>query len=159
MNGKELSIALRELACSQPTPLCAEWTKAWKDDSSIDELLDKYVRGFDFCVKNDYPSLDFCRKHFKKEDLHRHHIYLDEEVNIDEAWNGTYIFLGQCTGRISFDGYAAGMVYLRHSSRVDVASEDLARVFVTMYDDSDCEVQQTYGSRVQLYDRRDYKKG
>ena len=39
MTDKELSIKLRELACSQPTPLCEEWTREWQDDTDVDTLL------------------------------------------------------------------------------------------------------------------------
>lgn len=155
MNGKELSIVLRDLACSQETPLCAEWTEAWKDDSSIDELLDKYVKGFDFCVKNNYPTLEFSRKVFteKRDVLHRHHIFLDEGVNI-EAESGTYIFVGECTGTITFKDFTVGTVYLRHTSNIKVNAFDNAKVFVTMYDDSECQTEKDSFAFCRVFNRR-----
>ena len=71
MTGKDLSVMLREMARSQKTPLCDEWYGKWQDNTDVDELLDKFVSGFDFCVENDYPPLDFIRDNFTKEDLHR----------------------------------------------------------------------------------------
>ncbi len=155
MNGKELSIVLRELACSQKTPLCAEWTEAWKDNSSLDELLEKYVRGFDFCVKNDYPTLEFSRKEFteKRDVLHKHHIFLDEEVNI-EAESGTYIFVGDCSGTITFKNFTVGTVYLRHNTKLTVKADDFAKVFVTMYDNSQCETEKDMYAFCRVFNRR-----
>ena len=136
MEEKELSIRLREMAVRQPTPLCAEWTNEWADDTDIDELLDKYIRGFDFAVKNNYPPLDFCRKYFDKEDLHRHNIYLDEEVDIADANNGYYVFLGNCKAELWATGYKAITVYCRHNSVVNVKAFEGARVLVRYYDAS-----------------------
>ena len=144
MNQKELSIVLRELACSQPTPLCQQWTEEWADDTDIDTLLDKYIRGFDFSLKNNYPPLDFCRKNFNKEDLHRHNIYLDEKVAIEDAQNGYYVFIGNCEATIIAKGFKAITVYCRHESKVNVYAFEGARVFVRYYDASngDCEADQ-----------------
>lgn len=154
MEGKELSITLREMACSQPTPLCREWTDKWMDDSDIDTLLDKFVRGQDFCIKNGYPPLDFCRRNFSPEDLHRHHIYLDEEVDILDAESGVWIFLGECTGRVYFNGFSVGTVYVRHSSNICVHVRDMAKAFVSVYESGDTLCIGDRGTTVRLYDRR-----
>ena len=136
MADKELSIKLRELACSQPTPLCEEWTREWQDDTDVDTLLGMFIRGFDFCTKNDYPPLDFIRENFRLEDLHRHRIYLDEDVELNESENGYYVFLGHCTGGLWVSGLKAVTVYMRHDSHVEVQAFDGARVTVIYYDNS-----------------------
>jgi len=136
MENKELSISLREIARSQKTPLCDEWYNNWKDDTSIDELLEKYIKGFDFAVKNDYPSLEFSRKVFDKADLHRHNIFLDENVNVENASNGYYVFLGNSSGKIIIDGFKAVTVYVRHDSSIDVRAFNGAMVTVFYYDKS-----------------------
>ena len=148
MTDKELSIVLRELACSQPTPLCEKWTEEWKDETDIDELADKFIRGFDFCQKNNYPPLDFIRKNVKKEDLHRHNIFIDEEVQIADAENGYYVFLGKCTGTLWVNGLKAVTVYVRHDSVINVEAFDGARVQVRYYDNSDGACKSDSYSRV-----------
>ena len=112
--------------------LCDKWYGEWSDDSTIDECLERYVKGFDFCVKNDWPPLDFIRRNFRREDLHRHHIYLDEEVRIDGG-NGYYIFLGDCKGEINFFGLYAATVYVMHGSNILVRGGEGAKVFVSLY--------------------------
>ena len=154
MEQKELSIALREMACKQPTPLCTEWTEQWKDNSNIDVLLDKYISGLDFCIKNDYPPLDFCRENFDKEDLHRHNIYLDDEIDIKNANSGTWVFIGDCEGTIRFKDFSVGTIYIRHTSNINVVCEDMAKVFVSLYDDGNAELDPMDYSVAKLYDRR-----
>lgn len=141
MEQKELSIVLRELARSQKVGLCDEWYSEWADDSDLDALLDKFVRGQDFCIVNDYPSLPFVRDHLLRyrDALHRHHIYVDESVDL-VAVSGTYIFLGRCTGRIEVSGLVAVSLYCRHDSELEVSALHGSRVFVSVYDRSrvDC---------------------
>lgn len=153
MTERELSITLREMACSQPTPLCKEWTNAWPDDCDIDTLLEKYIKGFDFVVKNNYPTLKFCRENFRKEDLNRHNIYLDQEIDLKYVDSGYYVFLGDCKANIRVDGFKAATVYCRHDSEVNVSAFDGARVFVTYYDSSHGECENDRWSHIRRYDR------
>lgn len=159
MEGKELSVTLREMARSQKTPLCDDWYGKWNDDTDIDELLEKFVSGIDFCIENDYPSLEFARKYFtskdKKEALHRHNIYLDEEVNLVESNSGVWVLLGRCTGRITFDGWAVASVHVRHECSVRIDAEDLSRVFVSVYEDAEADLSQQYGAVIKRYDLRE----
>ena len=154
MTEKELSIVLREMARTQRKPLCDEWYGEWKDNCGVDILLNKYVRGIDFCIENDYPSLDFIRRNFKKEDLHRHHIYLDEEVSLNESESGYYVFLGHCTGTAWFTGFVAVTIYMRHDSNIWIDAFDGARVMTMLYDKSKSKSRADRYSRVQTLDRR-----
>lgn len=152
MTDRDLNIALREMA--RKSGLCDKWYEEWKDDDSIDVCLDRAIRGFDFCVKCDYPPLDFIRENFRKEDLHRHNIYLDEEVDISGAGSGYYVFLGNCTGSIEAHGFSVVSCYLRHDSRVDVTSLGSARLFVSYYDNSSGNTFRDEWGRIRTYDRR-----
>lgn len=152
MTDKELNIALREMA--RNAGLCDEWFGNWKDEDSIDMCLDRFIRGFDFVVKNDYPNLEFIRKNFNTNDLHRHNIYLDEGVIIDDAQNGYYVFLGDCKATLVADGFKAVTVYCRHDSEVNVRAMGGARVFVTYYDQSSGVCKSDEWSNVRRYDRQ-----
>lgn len=152
MTDKELNIALREMA--RNAGLCDEWFGNWKDEDSIDICLDRFIRGFDFVVKNDYPNLEFIRKNFNTNDLHRHNIYLDEGVIIDDAQNGYYVFLGDCKATLVADGFKAVTVYCRHDSEVNVRAMGGARVFVTYYDQSSGVCKSDEWSNVRRYDRQ-----
>lgn len=152
MNDKELNITLREMARS--CGLCDEWYGQWKDDSTIDECLERYIKGFDFAVKNNWPSLEFSRKNFRKEDLHRHNIYLDDEVDITDGGNGYYVLVGRCTGHIDFKGFKAATVYVRHDSRVTIRASEGARIMVRCYESCNVDCQSDNVSKVVVIDRR-----
>lgn len=153
MTERELSIALREMARVQQKPLCDEWYGEWADDTNVDSLLDKYVRGFDFVVENDYPPLTFIREHFDRETLRSHHIFVDTEEEIDDCASGIYVFLGNCRVRMNVDGIKAVTVYVRHESDVEVFASSGAKVFVTYYDKSHGKCESDGWSKCRRYDR------
>lgn len=134
MTDRELNIALREMARAQG--LCDMWYREWTDDSTLDECLERYIRGFDFVLENDYPPLDFIRQNFSRELLHKHNIYLDEKVVINNAKSGFYVFLGDCKGMFVAKNFCAATLYIRNDSVIDVTALGGARVFVRYYDDS-----------------------
>jgi len=151
MTDRELNISLREMARS--SGLCDEWYAEWSDDDTIDGCLERYVRGFDFSIKNDYPSIDFIRKNFRKDDLHRHNIYIDDQVSLDGD-NGYYIFLGNCNATLAVDGLKAVTVYVRHNSEVNVTASNGAKVFVRYYDNSKGECIDDGWSVCKKYERK-----
>lgn len=156
MTDRELNIALREMA--RANGLCNEWYEAWGDDDSIDLCLERYIRGFDFVQENDYPPLDFIRKNFDIEYLHRHNIYLDEEVSIEADRSGYYVFLGECKGSLTVDGFVAVTVYVRHTANVSVGAFNGSKVFVSYYDKSEGECGHDGWSKCRRYDRREEKQ-
>ena len=151
MTEKELNIKLREMA--REVGLCDEWYSKWSDDDTIDMCCERFIRGHDFSVKENWPPLDFIRENFNIHDLHRHNIYLDEGIIIDEAQNGYYIFLGDCKATLVADGFKAVTVYCRHDSEVNVRAMNGARVFVTYYDQSSGVCKSDDWSNVRRYDR------
>ena len=152
MTDKELNIRLREMA--REAGLCDEWYAKWTDDDTIDDCLQRFITGHDFAVKLDWPPLDFIRENFRLEDLHRHHIYLDEEVELNESESGYYIFLGHCTGTAWFTGFVAVTIYMRHDSNIWIDAFDGARVMTMLYDKSKSKSRADRYSRVQTLDRR-----
>jgi len=153
MTDRELNIALRETARAKG--LCDEWYSEWKDEDSIDMCLERYVKGFDFVSKNDWPSPAFFEEHLRKSDLHRHHIYVNESVDL-KAVSGYYIFLGRCRGVLSIDGPLAVTVYLRHDSKISIVAHDGARVFVGHYDDSQTYCKSDSYSKIMKYDHQSF---
>ena len=133
--------------------LCDDWYGKWDDDDTIDMCLDRYIRGFDFALKYEYPTLDFIRKNFRKDDLHRHNIYIDDKVSLDGD-NGYYIFLGNCNATLAVDGLKAVTVYVRHNSEVNVTASNGAKVFVRYYDNSKGECIDDGWSACKKYERK-----
>lgn len=156
MTQEELSETLKDMG--RAIGMCDKFYDRWIDGMDIDTMLDFYVQGLDFCIEKDFPPLDFIRRNFSMEDLHRHHIYLDENVNL-EGESGTYIFLGHCTGRVHFGDFCISGVYIRHSSDLKLLSDGFSRVFVSLYEDGGCDAVAQDSFNLHIYDRRKKKEG
>lgn len=76
MNEKDLSIRLREDA--RKIGLCDQWYGEWKDETSKEELVSKFKRGLDFCLKHRWPSMSFIKQNFDQDFLRRHGILVDD---------------------------------------------------------------------------------
>lgn len=149
---RNLSVDLRTMA--RRDGLCDLWYKRWKDDTDIDKLLDMYIEGIDFCIEKDYPPLVFIRENVRLSDLHRHNVYMDEDADVSGD-SGTYVFLGDCKGKVVFSGFAVANVYIRHDSNVEIVCDGYSKVFVSLYDDSDCNIVLKSGTATaKTYDRR-----
>lgn len=134
--------------------LCKPWTEAWADNSDQQTLIDKYVKGIDFCIEHQYPTNDFIKANFDRDLLNSNLIFVDEYVDMDMAPSGIYILNGECSGRIRLAPWAAATFYLRHNSNMNIVAEDFAKVFVRLYDESDVEVDSDESAVVKVYDRR-----
>lgn len=153
MDIHEINSILREKAVK--AGLYDEWqTKIWNRDLNVTELLSIFKRGIDFSIKNDWLDYGFCKMVFTAEELHESGIYIDEEVDIRAAESGTYVLIGECTGQITFRDFSVGNVYVRHTSDMRITSIDMAKVFVSVYDDANAECVGLDGGTIKRYDRR-----
>lgn len=114
--------------------LCDKWYGEWSEDSSVDELLNKYMKGIDFCIRNDYPSNSTMLEYAGREKLHEHGIFIDEEIT--ESSRGMIVINGHCTGRVNYDGFNVGDVYVLGKSEVTINVSDFAKVFVEVWGDA-----------------------
>ncbi len=134
--------------------LCAAWRHNWESDKTPQELIEMYVKGIDFSLLHDWPSVDFIKANFDRELLNRNLVFVDERINLTDASNGVYVLNGECTGTLWFNSWAAATVYVRHDSRVTVIADDYAKVFVRLYDNADVDAVELDNAVVKVYDRR-----
>ena len=135
--------------------LCAVWQKNWKDNSSQQELIEKYKKGIDFVIEQgEWPTNEFIVENFDRELLHRNLIFVDETVTMENAPSGVYVLNGACTGVLNFSHWAAATVYVRHQSNVRIFAEDFAKVFVRVYDEAQVETGCDDSAVLKVYDRR-----
>lgn len=128
--------------------LCGKWTSEWTDDTTRDELVDKFVNGIDFCVQHDWPSTEVMKKSFG-DVIHKHGVYVDENVNKEDP--DTLVLNGRCDGRITCGMFSIGNIYVRHKSHARVRVKDFAYVHISVYDDADVEVYCERGAKCFVY--------
>ena len=129
--------------------LCEQWTNSWGNPNE-QELINKFLHGIDFCIAHDYPSNEFIKKSFNKEDLHRNNIYIDEDVQRRNP-RQIVVLQGKCTGQLLFDGYTCSDVYVRHNSEVTIDCSRLSKIFISVYDNAKVNVTQRDGAAVYVY--------
>lgn len=151
--------------------LCAQWTAEWEDKSSKDAMIDKFVRGIDFCIKHNWPSPAVIKRDFGDR-IHAHGVYVDEVAYLHNP-KGVVVLNGNCDAHITFDSFSVATVYVRHTSKLSITTGGFAKVRVCLHDNgvvnvkcsgnSKCNVFQ-YGGTVRtneggtVYDRLDFAK-
>lgn len=109
--------------------LCEKWTGEWHDET-LDTLCEKYIKGIDFCILNDYPSVEYMKSHFNGI-MQKHGIYVDDKV--EERNLRTAVFNGISIGSVSYDKFSVGRIYLRHNSVLSIHANEYSKVFISMY--------------------------
>jgi hypothetical protein len=135
---KELSEELRTMAREQG--LCDQWFGEWKDDSDDETLFDKYKRGIDFCIKHEYPSLEYIRSHWDEDELEENGIFVDAKgVTVRRP---PLIAVVNGESEVTFDcgDFDVSDIYVRHNSRVRVVANGHARIMINLYDGASATV-------------------
>lgn len=134
--------------------LCRQWTLAWADNSDQQALIDKFIKGIDFCLDHQWPSPEFIKAHFDRELLNRNLIFVDEYIDLEEAPSGIYVINGECSGVLRFPQWAAATIYVRHGSKIRIEAGSFAKLFIRIYDSAEVEHEAEENVIVKVYDRR-----
>lgn len=137
--GKELAKQARQKG------ICDEWHGNLKGLTDIDQLLEMYVRGIDFCFATNYPSNDHIRANFAGK-MEAYGVHLDELLT--ETNPKKVIALGKCTGIIKAEGYAVTEVYLKDQCALSIDADGNSFVMVDMYGDTDLTVHARGNAKV-----------
>ena len=148
---KNLSETLKQQAVG--LGLCRPWTEAW-GDCDQQELIEKFVKGIDFCLQRNWPTPEFIKANFDRDLLNSNLIFVDEYLDFDMMPSGIYIINGECSGTIRFAPWTAATVYVRHTSNVKIIANDFAKVFVRLYDEAEVGTEAEESAVVKVYDRR-----
>ena len=113
--------------------LCRMWRIKLQPDLSVKELAKLYIDGIDFCISEDYPTLDFLRDHFKGS-CEPYGVFVDDEVS--EHNTPDVVLNGYCKAILEYDGYTVSRIYARHNTQGAVNVSDNAIVTVDAFDNS-----------------------
>lgn len=149
MDNTKKSTELRDMA--RRAGLCDEWFGEWKDNSSDDVLIGKYLRGIDFAIKNEYPSVDYILNNWDKETLRRNKVFIDEKDYVAEDIDERSVVMGNSNMEMYFGDYIASDVYVRHRSILTVIATGHAVVMLNLYDGCEVTVNSTDMAKVYIY--------
>lgn len=127
--------------------LCKEWTEEWGSPDK-DELCNKYVRGIDFAIEHNFPSVSYMKANFNGI-MQKHGIYASEDLSLHNP--NMVIANGECRGTVYFDRFSVGRMYVRHGSNLQINVSDNAKVFISLYDDAKIEIDCSGFGKVYVY--------
>ncbi len=113
--------------------LCRMWQMKLKPGTDMKSLVGLFIKGIDFCIANDYPTLDFMRQNFKGH-CEPYGAYVDDDVKVDNVPN--VVMNGDCKALVLYDCYNVGNIYIRHGSVVELTAADNAFVTVDIFDNA-----------------------
>lgn len=111
--------------------LCRGWQRKLHSGLSLEELVKLYVQGIDFCISEDYPTLDYLRDNFKGKS-EQYGVYIDDEVR--ELNLPNVVLNGDCKAMLEYDGFVVAQAYIRHNSQASINVADNAIVTVDAFD-------------------------
>ncbi len=114
--------------------LCRLWQGKLRAGLSTEELAKLYIKGIDFCISEDYPTLDFLREHFKGK-CEPFGVYVDDEIP-PTANKPDMVLNGACKAMLEYDGFAVSRLYVRHDSEAAVIVSDNAIVTIDLFDNA-----------------------
>lgn len=126
--------------------LCRQWRMKLLPGLSVEDLATLYIKGIDFCISEDYPTLDFLRKHYKGK-CEAYGVFVDDMVrehNMDDV-----VLNGDCKAILEYDGFQVARIYARHNSEGAVNVSEYAIVTVDAFDNSNLVVA-TAGNNAQV---------
>lgn len=128
--------------------LCRLYQMKLRDGLSVKELADLYKEGIDFCISNDYPTLDFLREHYKGR-CEEYGVYVDEPTG--QLLNVPYLVTnGACKLIAEYTGFSVARIFARHTTEGAVNVTDFAHVTIDLFDNAHLVVA-VAGSDAQVF--------
>lgn len=123
--------------------------EAWDEDCTFDELIGKFIAGFDFCLEHDWPSPKYIRDNFPLHCLRANGIFCDDAWHKSDVRNA--VVMGRSNVKLYYSDYAFGDVRVRHNSRVSVSVDSIAIVHIHLYDNASAFVEAEEGAKVTVF--------
>lgn len=119
--------------------LCDQWQSKLTKASGVKRLSDLFFRGIDFCISEDFPTLEFMRENFKGK-AEKHGIFIDHEIQYEENFP-QMVLNGNCNAKLLYDKYNVSLLYVRHESKAKIAIKDHAVLTIDIFDNAEIEVE------------------
>lgn len=114
--------------------LCSQYQGLIDRSQSIEDLARLYIRGIDFCIGNDYPTLDYLREHYKGR-CEPYGVYVDDDIkglrNVPDV-----VLNGGCKAVLKYDDYSVSRLYVRHESLAGIFVSGHAVLTIDAFDNS-----------------------
>lgn len=113
--------------------LCRMWQMKLVGELDMKRLIELYIKGIDFCISEDYPTLEFLRERVKGK-CEPYGVFVDDETELVNPKD--VVLNGVSKAMLEYDGYTVANLYIRHTSVAALVVSDHAIVTVDAFDTS-----------------------
>lgn len=126
--------------------------KAWYDElktfgNNVPMLAEMYLKGLDFCMRNNFPDNEFIRRNLKGA-IEAFGIHLDETIDIINPEK--VVALGSTTGVVKLTDYGIAQITTNDNADITVTATDNSIVFIDAWGKSKVRVQASKRCRVRI---------
>lgn len=112
--------------------LCLAFQRKLSHSRSVADMVALFINGIDFCVNNDFPTLEFMRENFKGRS-EPYGGFVDDDIqglrNMPDV-----VLNGHCRAFLEYDGYSVSRIVARHTSKGAVNVSGHAHVTIDAFD-------------------------
>lgn len=112
--------------------MCLKFREEW-DDPSVDDVCSYFFRGMDFCIENNWPSVDQIKEALTFEEASSHGIFYASGKAVGML---QVCALGDATVHVYVPDMTTCDVYARHNSKVHLHVGARAKCYVSVLDNS-----------------------
>lgn len=113
--------------------ICEQWLSELKTLNDKRELVAMYLRGIDFCLRNNYPSNEFIKANFG-DICPEMGVYVDRCIDVANV--RPCVCLGVTFGKYTIDNYCAGEIYVKHNTHIDIIAKGNAFLMVNLFENA-----------------------
>lgn len=146
-NEMRVCADLREQA--REIGLCDEWYGAWSDDCTFDELIGKFITGYDFCVAHDWPSPSYIVENFPLGCLRANGVFCNDDASGTDVRHA--VVMGRSRVELEYTDFSFGDVRVRHTSHALVRASALSVLHIHVYDHASLHVDADDGAKVTVF--------
>lgn len=127
--------------------ICKEWYEYILNAPSKERLLMLFVKGLDFCLKNNYQASPLWAEF---EGIRQHYgVFLNEPINVKGLRN--VIAFGTSEGKAEFSGFNVSQVWARERARIDISVTGYAYVTIDIADSAEVKITASDAARVCVF--------
>lgn len=120
--------------------LCDQWQGLWSNDWSDSKIIAKYKEGIDFCLANDFPSVEYIKSHFNKQDLRNGGIFVDDKHSV---LNAKMIVVRGCSDITArYNGNTVAEVYVTDNSKLRLYAKNHCHVILHILGNAQVDISQ-----------------
>ncbi len=113
--------------------ICKEWHTALKSQTDREAMVEMYLRGIDFCLKNDFPTNDFIQAHFG-DIAPRMGVFVNSQITVENK--PKCVCLGATFGKVTTNGFNVCEIFAKHDAEINVIAADNAFVMIDVFDNA-----------------------